>query len=296
MSCRCIDCYFLGYRREEFQKGGPEYLDTIYRHPESLPTHSRQLLEAGEQTGLAESLVALRASGTRLTCLQIRENGTTLNDELALSIHDPDEWPRLRDSAVRHRECRGFRVADQSLPYSVFVDLEDEQARAVARQKALRDVRIRQLTELRSTLVSLETSSLTPQARGSALEPWLRNLLQVCDVSPVLNVMNSGEQIDVTFWYGQMFVIAEVRCRAEPVDTAQMRDFFGKLVERPPFTIGLILSLSGFTDPALEYLSRRSGERTVLPATRDDLDCWLRAEPELPAWLARALRSRLEHP
>lgn len=296
MACRCIDCYFLGYRREEIQKGGPGYVDTIHRHPESLSADPRQLLLAGEQAALARSLVALRANGNRLMCLRVCSDGTTLNDELALSIPDPDEWLRLCNSAVRHRECGDFRMADPSLPYSVFVELEDERTRAVARQKVMRDARVRQLALLRSALVSLERSSLAPQARGTALEPLLRDLLHVYGLNPVLNVTNSGEQLDVTFWHGQMFVIAEARWRADPVDTPQMRDFFGKLVERPPFTIGLMLSFSNFTGPALEYLSRHSGERTVLPATRGDLDCWLTAEPELPEWLARALRSRLEHP
>ena len=296
MPVRCVDCYFLGYRREEVQKGGEGFLDTIHRHPESLPLGPRALLEHADGALLQHALASLRAHRDRLTCLRIGRDGTPVNPDLGAAPPGDDGFDTVRVSALRPRECADSQPADPTLPYSVYVDMLDEQQRMAARARAESAMRRRSLNALSGDLEALDTSSMTPQARGLAFERWLGGFLRVYGVSPSLNVVNCGEQIDVTFWHGQLFVIGEARWRAMPVDTPQVRDFFGKLLERPPFTLGLVLSLGGFTEPAAGYLSRHAGSRTVLMASRGDLAAWLAASPEFPAWLELNLRRRLDHP
>ena len=153
------------------------------------------------------------------------------------------------------------------------------------------------LSNLRSRLLEFYTSAeMTPQARGKHFEQWLGDLLGTYDLDPNLDIVNAGEQIDFTFWHGDLFVVGEARWRTDPVDTPQVRDFFGKLHERPAFALGLIVSMGGFTEPALGYISRHAGNRTVLTVGRSDLDAVLRGEPEFPTWLGRTLRHRLDHP
>lgn len=153
------------------------------------------------------------------------------------------------------------------------------------------------LANLASSLAQLTTDSdLTPQQRGKKFEGWLRKLVEIYQLDATLDVQNFGEQIDFTFWIGGLFVVGEARWLAEPVDTPQVRDFFGKLCDRPPFVVGLIVSLSGLTEPARQYLSRHSAEHTVLTMDRSALDAVLASQPELPDWLKTALRERLEHP
>jgi hypothetical protein len=153
------------------------------------------------------------------------------------------------------------------------------------------------LASLASVLVQLEADpNLKPQTRGKKFEGWLRDLFDVYKLDATLDVQNSGEQIDFTFWIGSLFVVGEARWHTAAVDSPQVRDFFGKLRERPPFVVGLVISLSGLTQPALEYLGRHSGEHTVLAMDRPALNAVLGGQPELPEWLNTALRHRLEHP
>jgi len=166
---------------------------------------------------------------------------------------------------------------------------------AVARLEA--GVRREALPVLQETLRELETSpDLTPQQRGKLFEEWLGQWFRLYGAMPTLDVRNDGEQIDFTLWVGNLFVIGEARWLKGPVDCPQVRDFFGKLLNRPPFVIGMVISMAGFTHPALEYLRMRSGDRTVLTMTGEERWQTLRGNPELPSWFTQAVRSRLEHP
>jgi len=142
----------------------------------------------------------------------------------------------------------------------------------------------------------LGSTRLTPQQRGKRFEAWLGNLFEVYALDRTLDVVNPGEQIDFTFWMGALFVVGEARWRKEEVDPKQVRDFFEKLRERPAFTVGLLISISGFTEASLDVLRKRSGERVVLTLQGERLNDILAGTPEFPDWLIRTLRERLEHP
>jgi len=75
----------------------------------------------------------------------------------------------------------------------------------------------------------------------------------------------------------------------------RIRDFFGKLLDRPPFVIGLLISVSGFTGPSLKWLSKQSGKRTVIRFTRIDLMDAMTETGDLDVILMSRLRSVLEH-
>jgi hypothetical protein len=157
------------------------------------------------------------------------------------------------------------------------------------------------LVALSAELSVIEASVDVPPARrknvrGTRFEKWLGDFFGAFGFKPNLNVVNPGEQIDFTDWLQNIFVIGEARWRAEPVGEDQVRDLFGKLAERPPFAIGLIISMSGFTDEALQYIQRMSGQRTMLTLDRSQLEQILAGAVALYDWLASALRERLEHP
>jgi hypothetical protein len=168
---------------------------------------------------------------------------------------------------------------------------------AAAAAETLRSERAARLRALSILLSTLEADvSISPQKRGKRFEEWLGDLFDVYSLEKTLNVINSGEQIDFTFWKGDLFVIGEARWHTLAVDAPQVRDFFEKLRERPSFAVGLLISMSGLTDGALDALRKRSGDRLVLTLDRDGLRDVLQLRPEFTDWLSRALRERLEHP
>jgi hypothetical protein len=160
-----------------------------------------------------------------------------------------------------------------------------------------REARFAALGDLRAGLAELQaTQDMTPRVRGKRFEGWLGDLFRIYKLDPTLDVVNDGEQIDFTFWKGDLFVVGEARWRTEAVEAKDVRDFFGKLTDRPSFAIGLMISISGFTEPALQYIGKHSGERAVLTLTGAGLEANLSGQPELSDWLDQALRARLEHP
>ena len=176
-------------------------------------------------------------------------------------------------------------------------DLLTNGVELVAPEDKERERRLAALSLLADRLAALETNTtLRRQARGKRFEAWLGELFEVYALDATLDVRNDSEQIDFTFWLDSLFVIGEARWLKGPVDSPQVRDFFGKLGERPPFVVGLFVSMGGFTEPALDFARRNSGQRTLLTMPRNELDGILRADPELPAWVKRGLRARLAHP
>ena len=164
-------------------------------------------------------------------------------------------------------------------------------------KRAQHNARLTELTRLRTLLDNIAAAKkMTPQQRGKQFEAWLGDLFRLYDFNPTLDVVNVGEQIDFTFWKGDHFIVGEARWRTKNVNSPQVKDFFCKLLERPPYTLGLIISMANFTKPALDFLRKQSGQRTVLTMRGQDLRPILRGEPELPEWLSQTLRMRLEHP
>jgi len=207
---------------------------------------------------------------------------------------DFDKWSES-DKQLWHLQVRAIinRQYEHLVVQSVAQKEQLEGAAKQLRQRARRG----RLVELHAELSGLtEAQDVTPQARGKQFENWLGELFALYDLAPSLNVVNQGEQIDFTFWKGDLFVMGEARWRSTNVDAPQVRDFFGKLRERPAFAVGLMISMSSFTQPALDYLSRFSGERTVLTLHREELERVLQEKPEFTEWLGQSLRRRLEHP
>ena len=157
--------------------------------------------------------------------------------------------------------------------------------------------RTKRLESLSSRFEVLEAGkSCTPQERGKKFEAWLGDLFDVYELEKTISVTSPGEQIDFTFWKGDLFVVGEARWLASPFDSPQARDFFGKLLERPSFAVGLAVSISGFTSGARDYFRKHSGERLVLTLDLRQIRQVLKGNPEFTAWLSSALRTRLEHP
>lgn len=166
----------------------------------------------------------------------------------------------------------------------------------IAREQQRLDRAVK-LKKLSDQLEEFETTtSMTPQQRGKRFETWLGDLFAVYALETKLNIINSGEQIDFTFWKGDLFVVGEARWLATEVDPPQVRDYFEKLRERPSFAVGLLISISGFTEAALDVLRKRSGERLVLTLDHTQIQNILKGKPEFSDWLSKALRERLEHP
>lgn len=127
-------------------------------------------------------------------------------------------------------------------------------------------------------------------------EEWLGTLFSAHGINYSLNVINDWEQIDFTANVGSIFCIGEARWMKDPVDTKQVRDFFGKLSDRPPFVIGILISISNYTAPAIEWISRHSQDRMIIPANRNDVLTIVSSANSFTYFVQERLEERLKHP
>ena len=292
---RCLECFWLGYFRVEKARGG----GTTFFHPETLPKVPRVKIFQEDRDGFLATLKTLNARDGKLACLseKIEPDGQRCAVEEAYDASTPEtSFDDIASLMNRPRDCAFFKLFDPLLKYSdaQLLDQKETIEKLVAQEEKQR--RSVLLTELREEFLKLEADSmLSPQTRGKLFESWLARFFEVWGFQTTLDIVNDWEQIDFTFWLGNLFVVAEARWLSRPVDSPQVRDFFGKLLDRPPFVIGLLISVSGFTDPSLKWLSNQSGNRTVLRLTRIDLMDAMAGTDDLDVILMSRLSSVLEH-
>ena len=292
---RCINCFWLGYFRVEQARDG----GTTYFHPETLPLEIRNKI-LHEPSTLSPSLGTLLARDRKIACLAetIDSSGQRLSVEPAYdNLVAENDFAVIQHTACEPRKCARFGNSDPNLS---FHDVQILQQKRKTDQIALAIQarnRASQNTSLYSKFRQLELGSqLNPQKRGKEFEEWLGNLFSAHGIDCSLNVVNNWEQIDFTANVNNNFCIGEARWLKEPVDTKQVRDFFGKLSDRPPFVIGILVSISDFTIPAIEWISHHIQDRMIIPANRVDIVNIVSGSNSFSEFVQKRLEERLKHP
>jgi hypothetical protein len=113
--------------------------------------------------------------------------------------------------------------------------------------------------ELKAELIRI--TGLEPHARGYALESYLQRLFAAHGLKPREPFRNRGEQIDGSFVVDGAVYLLEAKWESAQTGAAVLRAFEGKIGDKAPWTRGLFLSQSGFTEDGLVAFGR--GKRTV---------------------------------
>lgn len=151
--------------------------------------------------------------------------------------------------------------------------------------------RTRDLDVLKADFYQLSMMA-DPRQRGLALEPFLTRLFTLFDLDPRGAFALKGEQIDGAFTFDTDDYLLEARWLSEKVDPKQVRDFSGKVAEKAHRTSGLMISINGFSDEAVNLL-RRTGSRLLL-ADGADLSAVLEGALGLDELLLRKRRHAAE--
>jgi hypothetical protein len=114
---------------------------------------------------------------------------------------------------------------------------------------------------------------LTPQERGQRLNSFIAELLKCWGISAMANIRENGE-IDVAFGMNSRKFILECKWEENPVGTGPIAKLQKRLRQRLGGTTGLFLSMSGFSQEALNEL--KDGEQLqVLLLQRKHLEAML---------------------
>lgn len=115
------------------------------------------------------------------------------------------------------------------------------------------------LSQLKKELISI--SQLTPQARGYALEKFLKQLFDVYGLAAIDPFKLKGEQIDGSFQLDNETYLVEAKWQDQKTGVADLHTFHGKIEQKAAWTRGLFFSNSGFTDDGLIAFGK--GKRVV---------------------------------
>jgi hypothetical protein len=93
--------------------------------------------------------------------------------------------------------------------------------------------------------------AMSPVRRGRAFEAFLRHLISNSSLYPSLSFRPAGEEIDGSFWWEGRTYLIEAKWTADPIPASSIYMFKGKVDGKLVGTIGVFLSLSGYSEDAV---------------------------------------------
>ncbi len=209
-----------------------------------------------------------------------------------VNIRDFTHLAKLDDGKAKAESARRAVAALEQLT-ARHRNLEEEQKQAEARREAkleemLRSQGVRdRLQQLQKAFFAL--LSERPQRRGYQLEKLLRDLFDVFDLDPKASFRLIGEQIDGAFTFEAIDYLLEAKWQDELVSIQDLDAFSGKLTRKLENTLGLFLSINGFSEDAVKAHS--TGRRLMILMDGSDLMAVLEGRIDLVQLLLRKRRT-----
>jgi hypothetical protein len=207
-------------------------------------------------------------------------------------VEDFSHLSRLEDGAEKVKKARDSVDALRALVEDHFDLLEEqrksEERRKTAYENILRSQGVREkLKEIEKDYFSL-ISSTDLQQRGFALERIMKELFTLFDLDPKASFRIEGEQIDGAFTFENIDYLFEGKWQQEPVGIKDLDGFSGKLRRKLENTLGLFLSINGFSEDAVKAHS--TGRRLVILMDGSDLMAVIEGRIDLMQLLLRKRR------
>lgn len=163
-----------------------------------------------------------------------------------------------------------------------------EERRRKAHEEMLRTTAVRaKLDEFTKEYFKL-LCSVEPQQRGYRLEKIIRELFELFDLDPRASFKIVGEQIDGAFTFDATDYLFEGKWQQEPVGASDLDVLAGKLSRKLDNTLGLFLSINGFSEDGVKAHS--SGRRLMLLMDGSDIMAVLEGRIDLIQLLLRKRR------
>ena len=91
------------------------------------------------------------------------------------------------------------------------------------------------------------------QKRGRQLEGFLNKLFTLYDLNPKKSFTLIDEQIDGAFTFENSDYLLEAKWQKNPIETGDLKKFAGTLTDKLKNTLGLFVSIDGFTVGARKF-------------------------------------------
>jgi hypothetical protein len=203
----------------------------------------------------------------------------------------------LSEERQGSNESRRIREIPGTDIHMIEEDPEEDLAQAIAEYRRLSEVLItnsaprwRKFASLGQEYKRLHAlEGHTPQSRGRRLNGFVVDLLDSWEISAIESASSYGE-IDVAFSVDGIPYLMENKWEKDPINFDAISKLNTRVKQRLLGTLGILLSLSGYTDEALRQIAR--GERLqLILMDASHLDNLVEGSTS-PQVLIRALRNR----
>ena len=207
-------------------------------------------------------------------------------------VNDFSHLERLEDGKTKAAAARAAVGALRKLAHahSSIVDEQKkvEERRQKDHQELLRNTAVRErLEKLNEEYMPLLTD-LNHQRRGYRLEKILREIFELFDLDPRASFKIEGEQIDGAFTFEGTDYLFEGKWQEAAVTAADLDVLAGKLSRKLDNTLGLFLSVNGFSEDGVKAHS--SGRRLMILMDGSDLTTILEGRIDFVQMLLRKRR------
>ena len=234
---------------------------------------------------------------SHLVDLLIKNEDKTQNDLLKLvyeisNMNDFSHLRQLDDGTEKEKNAKEAVLALRKLSKGHLEQVKEQEEIESRRKKVFEEqlgktaVRER-LDEIRKDFYVLVSSS-EPQKRGYQLEKLLKDLFNLFDLDSKASFKIVGEQIDGMFTFENNDFLLEAKWHKDPIDISSLDSFSGKLGRRLENTLGLFISINGFSPDAIQAHS--TGRRLMILMDGSDLMAVLEGRIDLIQLLARKRR------
>ncbi|TKH07592.1 hypothetical protein FC678_22625 [Peribacillus simplex] len=209
----------------------------------------------------------------------LAENQETYKEELLylmsdiVKMNDFSHLERLEDGKEKATKAKESVKALGKL-FTTHENYISEQTKIEERRKKAQLIQgkkqavNKKLRELNQKYIQLLTST-NSQSRGYELEKIVKELFTLYDLDPKSSFRIQGEQLDGAFTFDNTDYIFEAKWQKELTGIQDLDAFSGKLSRKLENTLGLFLSINGFSETAV--IAHSTGRRTMILMDGSDL-------------------------
>jgi len=234
---------------------------------------------------------------SRLVDLLVKNEEKTQNDLLKLvyeisNMNDFSHLKQLDDGADKVKNAKEAVAALRKVSKGHLEQIKEQEEIENRRKKVFEEqiakTAVREkLEEVKNDFYAL-ISSNDPQKRGFQLEKLLKDLFNLFDLDSKASFKIIGEQIDGMFTFENNDFLIEAKWHKDPIDISSLDSFSGKLSRRLENTLGLFISVNGFSPDAIQAHS--TGRRLMILMDGSDLMAVLEGRIDLIQLLDRKRR------
>lgn len=151
------------------------------------------------------------------------------------------------------------------------------------------------LPEQYAQLRQLSESAPAPlkRKRGFDFERVLKRLLDADGLEPRSSYKAKGEQIDGSFYLDGTFILLEAKWHADPIPASTLYQFKGKVDGKLVGTLGVFISMSGYSEDAVDALTAGKSLNLIL-FNKEDVDAAIAGNQGFKTILKAKLRKAAE--